>query len=519
MVFHTELMIRLARAPKSLSLGRGDTPDTDPDMTWLSTMIQKPQADHGFPSAAISALAPARIAKLRPESLARGRVLHGVLIADALMLEDSVQVLTTLRDSRGDEVLLAIKHAVASDATAEQVRAKYPRGARVAVKEPMLHKHHGSFISLDNPANVEVISYLSDEQLERFAGMAPAALRVEGNKLFQDGSFEAAAQAYALSAVKCEQEEERDRVLALSNQAESFFKLGRYEQCVDAASAALAVDPRHLKSLYRKALALLNLQCYEWSCRLLSDVLGVDEAVDQLHKRCQKLVIQSQDINSIMADIHGFYRAWSEGEQAPLFPEVADNVCQVEVKKCEDQSKQRGRGLFATTNIKKGELVLTSNSAAFERGGNISVCNRNAAIRFLDMAMKSPRAYKQIHSLASMAAGNEREVPAMELFQADWATPENWSSVSTDSSREALEGISVERIFETVRVASFNPTGPGPDENTQRLLYVGTWLIPSFINHCCVGNVCQRLFGTTVCYFATWRHTHEQTSASMSRHV
>ncbi|EFJ36442.1 hypothetical protein SELMODRAFT_404461 [Selaginella moellendorffii] len=231
------------------------------------------------------------------------------------------------------------------------------------------------------------------------------------------------------------------------------------------------MDPRHLKSLYRKALALLNLQCYEWSCQLLSDVLGVDEAINHLHERCQKLAIKSQDISSIMADIHGFFRAWSEGEKAPLFPEVADNVCQVEVKKCEDQSKQRGPGLFATTNIKKGELVLTSNSGAFERG-NISICNRNAAIGFLDMAMKSPRAYKQIHSLASRAAGNEREVPAMEIFQADWATPENWSSVSTDSSREALEGITVERIFKTVSVASFNPAAPGPGENTRRLLYV-----------------------------------------------
>ncbi|XP_024531634.1 uncharacterized protein LOC112346574 [Selaginella moellendorffii] len=106
------------------------------------------------------------------------------------------------------------------------------------------------------------------------------------------------------------------------------------------------------------------------------------------------------------------------------------------------------------TSIKKGELILVSNSAAFERGGYRSICDRNTAVRLLDMAMKSPRAYKLIHSLACEVAGNERGVPAMEIFQPDWATPEN---CSTDSSREALQGITVQRFFEMVSQASFNP--------------------------------------------------------------
>ncbi|EFJ27617.1 hypothetical protein SELMODRAFT_411764 [Selaginella moellendorffii] len=187
-------------------------------------------------------------------SLARGCVLHGVLIADTLKLEDSVQ--------RSSMQWAATPHPSKSERNIRE----WPSRSRCSRSKRVLPSPRWT--------TVEVISYLSDEQLERFRGMAAAALRLEGNKLFQDGSFEATAQASA----KCDLQ--RDRVLALSNKAECFLKLGRFGQCVDAASAALSVDPCHLKSMYQKALALLKLHLYDWSCKLLGDILGVDKAID-----------------------------------------------------------------------------------------------------------------------------------------------------------------------------------------------------------------------------------------------
>ncbi|EFJ21231.1 hypothetical protein SELMODRAFT_107379, partial [Selaginella moellendorffii] len=87
--------------------------------------------------------------------------------------------------------------------------------------------------------------------------MSHSTIRMEGNKLTKDGSFEAAAQAYGL--IITSQDDSRDRMLALANQAACYLKLGRFEACINAASAALEMDPNHLKSLYRKALALLKL--------------------------------------------------------------------------------------------------------------------------------------------------------------------------------------------------------------------------------------------------------------------
>ncbi|XP_024538395.1 uncharacterized protein LOC112349041 [Selaginella moellendorffii] len=519
------MILRLARAPvisdATPSLAE-DVACLDPATFLVSMLLQRVQDDHGIPSAAISALAPVRIGDLAPGARATGRVLHGFLAADALKIDGGVQVLTVLEDSSGESVLLAIKHAATSSATDVEVRSKFPRGARVAVKEPTLARPLDdlsvnldlavllddpgtgpgtlSLIALDNPANVEVLSFLGDDQLQRFRGMSHSTIRMEGNKLTKDGSFEAAAQAYGL--IITSQDDSRDRMLALANQAACYLKLGRFEACINAASAALEMDPNHLKSLYRKALALLKLHLYDWSCQLLKDFAGKDQAIQELYIKCQKLAWQSRDSSSIAQEISSFLRAWSDASDSetkapPKFPELAEYVGPVEIKMCGDQSKKRGRGLFATRKINRGELLVVSNAVIFERGDDQSACNRDAATRLLDMAMKSPRAYKQLLTLVCGVPGDEREVPAMEIFQPNWTTPEAWPISSTDSTgREALQGIDVQRTCEIVSKAAFNP------RYSKGLIYVATWFLPSFINHSCVPNVCQTVLGTSACYFA-----------------
>ncbi|EFJ21058.1 hypothetical protein SELMODRAFT_417677 [Selaginella moellendorffii] len=315
-----------------------------------SMLLQRAQGDHGIPSAAISTLAPVRIGDLEPESRATGRVLHGFLAADALMIDGSVT------DDMG-----AIT-AMVSGFPAIQGWIPGPTG--------------------------------------------PSRLTIPRTS-------------------RCS--------LSLARISSMDFKPS--QECV-SRGVGFAQAP---------------------SLRLVVPALErfrADQFIDQLFEKSQKLARQSRDSSSVAQEISNSFRPWSDSNSEIKAPELADYVGPVEVKMCEDKSTRRGRGLFATRKINRGEVVLVSNAIIFEQGENKSACDRDAAARLLEMAMKSSRVYKQLLSLVCEVAGDEREVPGMETFRLTWKTPEDWPIDS--SGREALEGIEVKRTFEIVTKASYH---------------------------------------------------------------
>ncbi len=78
------------------------------------------------------------------------------------------------------------------------------------------------------------------------------ALRAEGNDHYRRGAFEDAIVCYD----KCLALDSRS-VPALSNRAMARLKLQRHGLAIQDATAALALDPNHTKSLERRAAALL----------------------------------------------------------------------------------------------------------------------------------------------------------------------------------------------------------------------------------------------------------------------
>ncbi|EFJ19445.1 hypothetical protein SELMODRAFT_419154 [Selaginella moellendorffii] len=356
------------------------------------------QRAHGIPSAAISTIAPVRIGDLEPESRAVGRVLHGFLAADALMIDGSVQVLTMLEDSSGESVLLAIKHPMVSNASEVEVRAKFPRGSRsrrwcgrwtIWARSRRWSRGFSAIQGwIQGPTGPSRLTIPRTSRcslsLARISSMdfkvwAPRGSGWKGTSSSKTRALRLLLKPMASGAG---QDDRQNRVLALSNQAECYLKLG----------AALEMDPSHLKSVYRKALVLLKLHLYDWLCQLLRDFAGTDQTIDQLFEKSQKLARQSRDSSSVAQEISNSCRPWSDSNSETKVPELADYV---------------------------GPLL----------------------------------------SLVCEVAGDEREVPGMETFRPNWTTAEDWPICSTDSSgREALEGIEVKRTFEIVTKASYHPS-------------------------------------------------------------
>ncbi len=109
------------------------------------------------------------------------------------------------------------------------------------------------------------------------------SLRLEGNKLFLQEDFYGATQLYTRGILQAMKEQEHSRshgsakkstrianghgaesevLLAYSNRAEAWIRLQEYEKGLEDAQKALALQPDHLKSLFRKGRALLGLHQY-----------------------------------------------------------------------------------------------------------------------------------------------------------------------------------------------------------------------------------------------------------------
>jgi tetratricopeptide (TPR) repeat protein len=83
-------------------------------------------------------------------------------------------------------------------------------------------------------------------------------LKAEGNELFGEHNYEAAAAKYS-AAIEAAPEGHKDRAIYFNNRATCYFKLGHHEQVIQDCSAALRIDPDYAKCLLRRAQVLTEI--------------------------------------------------------------------------------------------------------------------------------------------------------------------------------------------------------------------------------------------------------------------
>lgn len=79
-------------------------------------------------------------------------------------------------------------------------------------------------------------------------------------------------------------------VLALSNRAMAHLKLQRYDVAIEDATAALAIDPAHLKSLERRGAALLGQERYAEARRDLEAAVRLRPSDATLQSKLARVV-------------------------------------------------------------------------------------------------------------------------------------------------------------------------------------------------------------------------------------
>lgn len=148
-------------------------------------------------------------------------------------------------------------------------------------------------------------------------------------------------------------------------------------------------------------------------------------------------------------------------------------------------SDSRGRGLFASQNVRPGELLLVSN--AFASAHNDPFCIELFS-KIVSLAQDSPISLRQLYSLAgSNSSSHSMPVPPLSLFHP--------SSIAAPQ-KEAQEELQFDekRLMHIMQINSFEGAISSPKSLPVTKL-TGLWLLPSFINHSCSPNAARLVAG------------------------
>jgi hypothetical protein len=137
-----------------------------------------------------------------------------------------------------------------------------------------------------------------------------------------------------------------------------------FENALIYANLALYLDPKHEKTLFRKALALAFLYKFQQSIEIL-DLLKMPEVIKQ--------------VESLAAQTKGDYSSYFENHsESNFFTNYIDGV-DIQL------TKSMGRGVFATRDLKKGTtIVIEKPLAVGPENPNLGPVQSLVKIRFFD---------------------------------------------------------------------------------------------------------------------------------------
>ncbi|GLJ18861.1 hypothetical protein SUGI_0337040 [Cryptomeria japonica] len=177
-----------------------------------------------------------------------------------------VGIMTILEDQFGDAVRLAIYNT----STNQSPTSLYPKGSKIAVKQPYFKQDAQDGVLMlcaDNPQNVEILASFPRNE-ETSLAKSLLELRNKHNKCFWDEDWKKAIDYYSRcidlallrnkfelqvpSASNIQEKVEEALVYSFSNREGAKLRLKEYADAVQDYDKALALDQKHLKSLFHK---------------------------------------------------------------------------------------------------------------------------------------------------------------------------------------------------------------------------------------------------------------------------
>ena len=147
----------------------------------------------------------------------------------------------------------------------EDLRKMFPEGMKFSIKNPYLTVSLSGMLHLrnDNPENIMYADgsvgkgNQKKTNQQKWKMINSGVLKDRGNGFFKKGEYEQAIK-YFVSALE-QLEDEKQRIVILSNMAQCYINLGLFEDALKLCNIALKLNPDHPKTLYRKGRCLAYL--------------------------------------------------------------------------------------------------------------------------------------------------------------------------------------------------------------------------------------------------------------------
>ena len=242
-------------------------------------------------------------------------------------------------------LLIKISFYNFKEKTKKQINKLFEVGKKICVIEPYFKFNNGSFLRIDNPSNVVFNFEIPDFSLSYLK------LKERGNFFFIKKNYQMAILYYTEAIKKNDKDP-----LIFSNRAIARIKEKNFLTAIEDCDKAIKLDKKNPKFFYRKAIALKELHLYKKSLITLSKTQNIKE-----------ISILKKDINQRIKEKEGNYN-FDELFKNPfkINKNISDFIGSIKIKKI----KNKGRGIIATKNIKKGELISVTKAFSFGKRKN-----------------------------------------------------------------------------------------------------------------------------------------------------
>ncbi len=449
-------------------------------------------------------LKPIKLAELMQETHHRG---YALFVRGAGPLACSgTTVISVVAGDGGDVENIEIHHvglAFAEDLlrTAESI----------AIKEPYLtiRTDGTTTIRVDHPTDIVLANKsMVDGETKPADRKTASECKQLGNDLLGQKKLWQARQAYQQGSASAGTDEQK-LILDLSrNLARVDLDLGRYDEAVNAALKAVsdgsdaALSGLDVKAYYRAASANYNLRAYDKAEECLTKLLKLDGNDAEGKRDMQRVQTRLTEQKSGKYDFEKLVGKLSP--QAPRL-DIADYTAPVDIK----DADVGGRGLFATHDLRTGDLVLCEKafSSMFEKDKDWFAAweyNRGR----LSMASSTVSLWDQ---MVQKMLQNPSTIPEVTKLGGDYA--------GIGGTKVCVDDIDVVDVFQVRSLIESNTFGiPSPSKQRQTRPFgftaefqqeghlgdnTGLFLKTSMMNHSCVPNTRKVFLGDAIIIRAT----------------
>ena len=441
---------------------------------------------------------PIKIHDMVPGIVNKERILYAKAIVERDMM---TSLHTVIEDEHGGACKLCIYNLTPSQ------QKTFCKDVKMAILNPYYKKARDGIymMRVDNP--MEIILIPSDTPAAPF--ILPSEHKDRGNKLFKENKLAEAVLEYSQAIMG-----DRHDPFFYSNRALCYIKLNQFEAALSDATSASNIDPTDTKFQYRAAIAWSGIGNHERAIDILRNLVilakeNTDKQNFEDRIRVENVYLAQQHGDINLQDIERIVLAG-------LSVQMGDFIGPITLKKSSFTGCAE-RGLFATRDIKSGEVIHVSKAAVYIRDYKMEMTPSFEISA--DEPVSPPFQILVSKLIDKMNTSKLFAHRVLNLVENNNTSPFfNNIDLFTDKGYDLVKDMdspefSIEKIRNiatkkgggyTLEGGTNIPSATTLDEIISNATSVGIWFIPSLLNHSCVGNIVRILKGE-VCVLKVFR--------------